>query len=151
MKVHLRQIPQGGTLSLEGEEDPGFLDLGSVEAEACGLLRYALEAGLSGGGFFATGRLAVRVRMRCVVTLEAFEEEIVVPAFAVQKELDGRELVDLSQEIREEIHLALPSHPRSRKAGELGAALPDGPQSGRTQEPSGGVWQALDHIQPTKN
>ena len=27
MKIHLRQIPPGGTLHVEGVEDPGFLEL----------------------------------------------------------------------------------------------------------------------------
>ena len=27
MKIHLRQIPQGGTLHVEGVEDAGFLEL----------------------------------------------------------------------------------------------------------------------------
>ena len=34
MKIHLRQIPQGGTLHVEGDEDAGFLDLEEADAHA---------------------------------------------------------------------------------------------------------------------
>ena len=57
MKVHLRQIPEGGTLHLEGEENAGPLGLEEAGAQAVGPLRYSLDVGLSEGGIFVTGRL----------------------------------------------------------------------------------------------
>jgi uncharacterized metal-binding protein YceD (DUF177 family) len=118
MKVHLRQIPDGSTLHLEGEEDPEFLGLGEAGAEPVGPLEYSLDVGLSDGGLFATGMVAQRVRMTCVSCLEPFEREIVVDPFAIQVELEGSELVDLTPEVREDIHLLLPAHPRCDQGGE---------------------------------
>ena len=112
MKIHLRQIPQGSTVHLEGAGDPGFLELEEIGARAVSLLHYALHVGVSGGGIFAMGRLSLRIRSRCVACLNEFETEVVIEPFALQKELDGRESVDLAPEIREDIHLALPAHPR---------------------------------------
>ncbi|MFN9945194.1 MAG: hypothetical protein ACK56I_37580, partial [bacterium] len=60
--VHLKQVPPEGK-HLEGEEDPGFLDLAAIGAKAAGPVRYELEVGLSGGGVFATGRVSAPVEM----------------------------------------------------------------------------------------
>jgi hypothetical protein len=112
MKIHLRQIPQGGTLHVEDVEDPRFLELEEIGARAVSPVRYALDVGLSGGGIFATGRVGLRIRFKCVACLNEFETDVVIDPFALQKELDRRESVDLTPEIREDIHLALPAHPR---------------------------------------
>ena len=55
----------------------------------CSPLEYELDVGLSGGGLFATGRLSVCVRLRCVACLDEFETTLSVDRFALQKELDG--------------------------------------------------------------
>jgi uncharacterized metal-binding protein YceD (DUF177 family) len=144
MKVHLRQIPAGGTLHIEGEEEAAPLGLEEAGAEPAGPLCYSLDVGLSGGGLFAVGSLRLRVRLRCVVTLDHFEHEIRIDAFAVQKELDGREVVDLTPEVREDIHLALPAHPRSA-AAHAGIQSPITAPCGN-REP--GPWKALDQIKP---
>jgi hypothetical protein len=148
MKVHLMQIPGAGTLHLEGEEDAAPLGLEEAGAEPAGPLHYSLDAGLSRGGLFAVGSLRLRVRLRCVVTLELFEHEIVIDAFAVQKELDGREVVDLTPEVREDIHLALPAHPRSA-AAHAGVCCQT-TASSETREPTPGPWKALDRIKPQR-
>ncbi len=109
--VHLKQIPPEGK-RLAGEEDAGFLDLGEVDAKAAGPVRYDLEVGLSGGGVFATGRVSVPVEMTCVACLQPFVYEAVADPFAAQVEIEGRESVDLTPSVREELLLALPNHPR---------------------------------------
>ncbi|HEY5812119.1 MAG TPA: hypothetical protein VIT23_05660 [Terrimicrobiaceae bacterium] len=151
MKIHLRQIPQGGTLHVEGSQETGFLELEEVDARPCSPLHYDLEIGLSGGGLFATGRLWVCVRLRCVACLEEFERELAVEVFSVQKELDGRELVDLTSEIREDIHLALPAHPRCDAGGQKICPARFAQASADASQPSGNApWSALDRLK-TKN
>jgi uncharacterized metal-binding protein YceD (DUF177 family) len=156
MKVHLRQIPAGETLHLEGEEDPGFLGLEEAGAEPAGPFRYALDAGVSEGGLFATGRLAQRVRMTCVSCLEPFELEVVSDPFALQIELPGTECVDLTPEVREDIHLLLPAHPRCDSGGEKtcparypASARTSPLQSERTERPA--IWEALDQLKPPQS
>lgn len=148
MKVHLNQIPQGGTLHLEGEEDAGFLGLEEAGARAVSPVSYALDAGLSEGGIFAAGRLRVKVRLKCVACLEAFESEVVVDPFGMQKELDGRELVDLTPEIREDIHLALPAYPRCDAEGDrtCPASFPQAPADEASPLPGTAAWEALDKL-----
>jgi len=117
MKVHLRQIPEGDTLHIEGEESAEALGLEEAGAAAVSPLRYSLDVGLSGGGLFATGHLGVRVRFQCVSCLEDFEREIVVDPFSLQMDLPGGELIDLTPLAREDIHLTLPAHPRCDSNG----------------------------------
>jgi uncharacterized protein len=109
--VHLLQIPPEGK-HLEGQEDSGFLDLAEIGAKAAGPVHYSLEVGLSGSGVFATGRVSVPVEMTCVACLQPFVYEAVADPFATQVEIEGRELVDLTPAVREELLLALPNHPR---------------------------------------
>lgn len=147
MKVHLRQIPAGATLHVEGTEDAAFAGLEEAGAAAAGPVAYSLDVGLSDGGIFATGRLGLKVRQRCVACLEDFETDLEIPDFAVQKELDGRELVDFSDEMREDIQLALPAYPRCDAEGRktCPASFPQAPAD---TSPSSGTaaWNALDNL-----
>jgi uncharacterized metal-binding protein YceD (DUF177 family) len=110
MKVHLRQIPTEG-LHLEGEESAEILEPGTTEFRAVSPIRYALDIGLSEGGLFATGTLAVDMEFECVTCLRKFVRTITVDDFALQLELTGAETVDLTEPVREDILLALPPHP----------------------------------------
>jgi uncharacterized metal-binding protein YceD (DUF177 family) len=152
MKIHLRQIPQGGTLHLEAAEDPRFLELEEIGARPVSPVRYALDVGVSGGGIFATGRLSLRIRLRCVACLGEFETELIIEPFALQAELDGRELVDLAPQIREDIHLALPAHPRCDADGRkiCPARFSQAPADA-SQPPGNAPWGALDKLKRLKN
>ena len=151
MKVHLAQIPQGETLHLEGEENAAPLELEAAGATPAGPLEYSLDVGLSDGGLFVTGRLAVPVRMTCVSCLEPFEREVVSDLFALQMELPGGELVDLTPEVREDIHLLLPAHPKCDQGGDktCPARFPSGARTSpmpteKAARPA--IWQALDQL-----
>lgn len=111
MKIHLNQIPPGGTLHVEGEEERDILDLHESGIRPLGHVRYSLDVGLSGGGLFATGTVATDVELECVRCLTRFPYTIEVPDFATQVELTTAETVDLTDEVREDILLALPPHP----------------------------------------
>jgi len=155
MKVHLRQIPGGDTLHLEGEEGSSFLELEEVGADPIGPLKYSLDAGLSDGGLFVTGWIAQRVRLTCVSCLEPFEREIISDPFATQIELEGSELVDLTPEVREDIHLLLPAHPRCDQGGEKSCPA-SYPAAARTpsfqsepflaEKSAQAAWAALDKL-----
>ena len=145
MKVHLNQIPGHG-LHLEGEEAASFLDLPESQARSASPLRYRLDVGLSDGGLFATGELAVDVSLECVNCLTRFIYPIRILDFAMQMELPGTEMVDLTPQIREDILLALPPYPHCDWNGEnvcKGAvrkeeseAIPEAP----------GTWDELDKL-----
>lgn len=111
MKIHINQIPVGG-LHLEGEAPASILDFQDELVRVISPIAYDLEVGLSGGGLFATGTLAVDLELECVSCLERFVRRLEVRDFAFQIELEGRETVDLTEALREDILLALPPHPR---------------------------------------
>ncbi len=152
MNIHLRQIPQGGTIHLEEDLDPAFLELATTDARPKGDVHCSIDAGLSGGGLFATGELSLPVEMTCVACLRAFETVLSVPGFATQIELDGRESVDLTPEIREDILLVLPSHPRCDSDGrtKCPATFQSAPAEPLTDEADHSAWDALDQLKPKK-
>jgi len=118
--VHLHQIPSGSTLSLVGDlEEKKLIPFGIEEAgvQSAGPFHYELEVGLSGDGLFATGVWSLPIKVTCVSCLEPFEYELATNKFATQKELSGAELVDLTDEMREDIHLLLPMHPKCALGG----------------------------------
>jgi len=110
MKVHQNQIPAEG-LHLEGEEPAAILELDDPSVRPLGPVRWWLDIGLSGGGLFATGRLAVDLGLECVSCLRKFTYLLRVDDFATQIELKGPETVDLTDQMREDILLALPPYP----------------------------------------
>jgi uncharacterized protein len=111
MKIHLKQIPEQG-LHIEGEAPASILDLGEESlARPVGPVTYSLDLGLSDGGLFATGTVGVDLEMECGSCLEKFIYPLRVDDFAMQMELKGPETVDLTEQVREDILLALPPYP----------------------------------------
>lgn len=144
--VHLKQVPPEGK-RVEGEEDAGFLDLEQIGAKPAGPVRYEFDVGLSDGGLFATGRVAVPVEMTCVACLQPFVYPAAVGDFAAQVEVGNREFVDLSPLVREELLLALPNHPRCDSIS--GHSCPfQSPEAsgGGTQNIAPSAWDQLDKL-----
>jgi len=156
MKIHLHQI-QNGETHYEGEEDPAPLGLEEAEAKALGPLHYNLDVGLSDGGFFAVGTLSIKVRMTCVSCLQEFDSVLNINDFAIQIELDGRETIDLTPEIREDIFLNLPPYPKCDAAGETRcpSQFPKASAPAKIEAPkeNAAVWAALDQLKtkPSKD
>lgn len=158
IKIHLQQVPENESLHVCGEADPICLDLAEAEAEAVGPLFYDLHVGISGPGLFATGSLSQAVKMTCVACLEPFEYEVKTTEFAMQRDLEGSELVDLTEEVREDIHLLLPMHPRCDMGGnkKCSAQFPKSDLDFRKDsehcsvephsEEKSSIWAVLDHL-----
>jgi uncharacterized protein len=154
MKVHLSQIPDEG-LHIEGEEDAAILELDDPLFRCKGPVHFAVDVGLSDGGLFATGKLEVEMEVECVSCLERFIFPMRVENFAMQTELTGSETVDLTPFVREDILLALPTHPHcdwdGRKPCE--GALKSLPVLAKPDEPVAGAaeaWSALDKLKLKK-
>lgn len=150
--VHLHQIPQGSTLSLSREiplADLNSLELETANITPVGSLSYHLDVGLSGGGLFATGSWSLPIKATCVSCLDPFEYELSNQEFALQKELTGSELVDLTPEVREDIHLLLPMHPKCALGGkQCPAQFPQRVVPSSKSSEVRSVWAALDQINP---
>lgn len=147
MKVHTLQIPEEGK-RIEGEDPVSTLELpGDEFVQAVAPLGYALDVGLSEGGLFATGRLHTIFRMECVCCLSPFERPVEVEDFACQVDLNGKEEVDLTEFLREDILLALPAHPHCDEDGRRTCPGPPARQSDdQPSEPRRDVWGDLDRL-----
>ena len=148
MKIHLKQIPAGGT-HLEGD---GTCPLEELEAEnirCAGPLHYSLDVGVSGDSLWANGTLRQPVELQCVSCLEKFAYVIEVPSFAVHTELSGPETVDLTPLIREDLLLNLPAHPHcDRDGGRVcKAAHADAAPKEEKRKPD---WSPLDKLKLKK-
>lgn len=152
MKIFIRHIPQGSTLHVEEDLDPAFLELVPEDAKPKGPVHCSLDVGTSDGGLFATGSLAVPVEMTCVACLRTFETTLAVPDFGTQIELQGGESVDLTPQIREDILLVLPSHPRCDSDGrtKCPATFQSAPAEPLIDEADHSAWDALDEFKPKK-
>jgi uncharacterized metal-binding protein YceD (DUF177 family) len=148
MKLHLKQIPPEGR-HFAGEEPAAILDLAATDFTARTSITYALDVGLSEGGLFATGTLAVDLECACVSCLEKFVLPVRVADFACQVELTGAEEIDLTEPVREDILLALPAHPRCDWDGIRacpGVARPAAEPSAEAEAPSRETWAVLDQL-----
>ena len=149
MKVHLNQIPLEG-LHIEGAEPATMLDFQDPMVRPVSDVRYALDVGTSEGGLFATGEVGVDLDLECVSCLERFRFPLRVPEFACQLELNGAEMVDLTEPVREDILLALPPHPHCDWNGERVCpgvsyrAKTEATDAPLVEKPA--AWDALDQL-----
>ena len=155
MKIRLTKFPVEG-LHLEGEEERDILELEDPNVRVLSPVRYSLDAGLSDGGLFATGSLAVDLELECVRCLKRFEQTVEVPDFAVQVELGTSETVDLTPEIREDILLALPPHPHCDWNGaDCCAGVLEIKKIHESEPPADlgekNPWKTLDHLTKPKD
>ncbi len=146
MNVHLNQIGADG-LHLEGQEDSAMLDVQDPLVKPVGPIAYQLDAGISGRSFFATGRLEAPVDFECVKCLRWFRRAMIVEDFAVQVDLTGPEMIDLTPYAREDILLAFPSHPHCDWDGQTECPGVDPvPAQVREQDADSTTWGALDQL-----
>jgi uncharacterized metal-binding protein YceD (DUF177 family) len=152
VKIHLRQLIHGHA-HFEDDLDASVLELEKAGARATGPVHCSLDVGLSDGGLFATGILTVPVEMQCVKCLRNFESTLTVSGFATQIDLEGLESVDLTPDIREDILLTLPSHPRCDADGrtKCPATFQSAPAAPLTEEVDSSTWNALDQLKLKKN
>lgn len=154
MILHFRQM-EHGRLEWSGCENPDALQLEEVGATPTGNLEYRLEAGLSGGGVWVCGSLRLPVTLTCVGCLEPFPWNIDVPDFAIQLEggeIGGGESLDLTDWVREDILLALPTYPKCDSAGGKTCLAQFPMVESAPMEPSSSAassaWSALDALDP---
>jgi uncharacterized metal-binding protein YceD (DUF177 family) len=148
MKIHLKQIPAQG-LHLEGEEECQIPELAAEDIRCIGPLKYKLDVGLSGGGLWVNGQLRQPVELQCVSCLEKFAHVIEIPTFAVHQELAGREAIDLTPFIREDILLNLPAHPHCDRDGKRTCEAPH-PKRAAEADKRKPDWSALDKLKLKK-
>ncbi|MEK0449164.1 MAG: hypothetical protein RL088_1432 [Verrucomicrobiota bacterium] len=147
MKVHVLQIPPDGK-HYEGEESNSVLELNDPRVKAVSPITYSLDVGISDGGLWAHGPIGVDLDCECVRCLGRFKLPVRVQDFACQVELQGREMVDLTEYLREDILLALPAHPHCDWDGKTDckASFSTSPADVEPIDEQRDVWKELDNL-----
>jgi DUF177 domain-containing protein len=145
MKIHLWQIPEGG-IRLGGRETSDILELNDPAVRPLKPVEYSLLAHAEKNRLLVTGQLSLELELECVSCLRPFQYPLRVTDFVFETELEGRESIDLTPVMREDILLVLPSHPRCDWDGHSvcpGLRIEKG-TSGIPEAPN--AWDALDEL-----
>jgi DUF177 domain-containing protein len=147
MKIHLQEIPEGG-VHLEGQETADILELNDPTIRALQNVTYSLSVQVEKNHVLVTGQLSLELELECVSCLRLFHYPLVVPDFVYETTVGGRETIDLTPAIREDILLVLPSHPRCDWDGHSecpGLRIEKGTSIDSVPEASN-AWDALDEL-----
>ena len=157
IQVNIADIGPDG-LELSGSENGAFLELNEAGGFPCtmiGDVHYHLHAALAGRDLLATGSASVRIRTQCAMCLKEIEKEIGSDKICIFREKVPNEIIDLSDDIREDILLAVPDRFKcSEKCRGLcpgcGADLNEETCHCRKKKPSGKkinhTWDILDNL-----
>ena len=128
---------QDGGEDFSGEV--GCVDLDERLVKAFGGVRYRLQAQAVGGELLVRGHLEQDFTLVCSRCGRDFDDTVEVDDFVVSREIDEKSpVVDLTEDARESIILALPSYPVC--SGDC-----PGVESPR-EAPVDGRWNALDAL-----
>ena len=98
-------------LEVNGSEDPAFLELdmaGGFPCEVLDEVQYRLHASMAGRDLLVTGSAGVRIRTQCALCLKDLEVAVGSDKICIFREKVPDEIVDITDDIREEILLAVP-------------------------------------------
>jgi len=147
MKVHVLQIPDEGML-LEGDEPPDLVAW--PDFTAAGPVHYRVEATFRGGNLLVRGTLRIEGTSPCARCLHPLPVIVEVPDFTALIEKPEAECVDLTEQVREDILLALPAYVRceldaSKRCPITGESW-NGEAGDRPTSIQADVWSALDKL-----
>ena len=137
------KLPIDASRLQDGGEDfsgeVGCVDLDERLVKAFGGVRYRLQAQAVGGELLVRGHLEQDFTLVCSRCGRDFDDTVEVDDFVVSREIDEKSpVVDLTEDARESIILALPSYPVC--SGDC-----PGVES-RGEAPVDGRWNALDAL-----
>ena len=107
MKINVKNIPDGGEM-LRGSEPAAIMELENPDLRFDHPIGYNLHAQIQEQALLVTGKLRTPVTLRCSRCLKSFAWPVRVDDFVVHRELTGEDFVDLTENLREDIILALP-------------------------------------------
>ena len=117
MIVDLNNLPEDGKL-FEGEIPGEVFDLKDPNTKAASPLDYQLYVQRFDNELLLTGRLEATFELTCMRTLHPFLKTISLPRAAVSFEITEDSRIDVSDALREEILIELPTNPRCEDGDE---------------------------------
>lgn len=162
MKINLRNFPEEGR-AYEGEEPVSILDVADPGYRFEAPVSYDVNAVVAGHSLVVTGRIWTRVGVTCMRCLKQNDRKVDVRDFVAHQEITPeQDFADLTENLREDILLALPQNPLCKKdcrglcpvcGQDLNEATcscakqaADGNRSGVGVSGTGTPWSALDRI-----
>ncbi|HRH96235.1 MAG TPA: hypothetical protein PLB55_09900 [Prosthecobacter sp.] len=153
-QIDLRSLPDGGK-DIAGQEPPAFFDLAPKDpVQAVSPLQYELHVERDGSDLLVSGRLEATFSLECGGCLERFEYRVELPNYSSEIEIAKDGTINLTDTIREDTLLALPSYPRCEDGnvrprqcpaeGRFEKALETAPDE--SQDAGPGVWEALNKL-----
>lgn len=153
-QIDLRSLPDDGK-DISGQETPSFFGLDETDSiRPVSPLKYDLHIQRDGGDLIVTGRLEAVFSLECGRCLERYEHRVELSRYSSELEIAKDPTINLTDTIREDTLVALPSYPRC----EDGNVRPrQCPAEGRfengletaAEEPRSagtGVWEALNKL-----
>lgn len=153
-QIDLRSLPDDGK-DISGQETPSFFGLDETDSiRPVSPLKYDLHIQRDGGDLIVTGRLEAVFSLECGRCLERYEHRVELSRYSSELEIAKDPTINLTDSIREDTLVALPSYPRcedgnvrprqcpaeGRFESELETTAEE-PQSAGT-----GVWEALNKL-----
>lgn len=140
--LQLGTIPSEG-VALQGELDRSVFDLKDQLAEPSSPLRYDLRATVADGCLLLQGRLEAEFELSCGHTLERFSHTVRLDPYLESVELENGEFIDLTDQLRDDILLALPAYPRAPGSEE---EIPWPQKDTSAEDSRRPEWDALDDL-----
>ncbi|MDI1315224.1 YceD family protein [Prosthecobacter sp.] len=152
--IDLRSLPEGGN-DLTGQEIPAFFALDAKDpVQAISPLKYDLHVERDGKELLISGKLEATFSLECGACLERFDYHVEVTDYQSEIEIAKDDTINLTDTIREDTLLTLPSYPRCEDGnvrprqcpaeGRFEPALETAPDEPQSAGP--GVWEALNKL-----
>ena len=154
-RIDLSKLPAVGK-DIEGSLVPAFFDLAETDSiKATDPLEYRLHVERDGKDLLLLGELKAGFELECGRCLQRFAYRAEVPHYHAEIPIESEDAtIDLTEAIREDILVALPSYPRCEDGNVDPRACPaEGrfevaadTESDEPADQDTGVWDVLDEL-----
>lgn len=153
-QIDIRSLPDGGK-DISGHEPAAFFNLAPEDSiQAVSPLTYQLHIERDEGDLLVSGTLEATFSLECGRCLGRFEHQVQMGTYAAELEINKDATINLTDTIREDILLALPSYPRCEDGnlrpqqcpaeGRFESVLETAEDEPQSAGP--GVWEALNKL-----
>jgi uncharacterized metal-binding protein YceD (DUF177 family) len=155
-RIDLKNLPDGGK-EIEGTLPPSFFGLEPTDpVKATGPLNYHLTVERDDDDLVVTGEMSAPFELECGRCLNKFPYLADFPHYASDQPIEGEDaMIDLTDLVREDILVALPSYPRCEDGNVEPRQCPAEGKFDSTEEPADdepastpgtAAWDALDQL-----
>ncbi len=159
MKIDPRGLPPEG-LHLEGSLPPSVFELDASDpAKAISPLNWILDVIRDDDDLIVTGTVSATFELECGRCAERFQHRYTLDDYELDIPIENDHPIDLTTHLREDILLALPTHPRCETGNVTPRECPaegrfdvstDAPRDNPEQADDKHVWEALDKLSNLK-